>query len=169
MTRTQLIGLLSAIFLFVAIYFVFSFAEIETTMLEVQKIFYFHVSSAFTVFLAFGVTSIFSILYLIKRKDKYDTIALVSTEIGIVFGVSRVYYRTYLGEICLEYLVELGTEVNKRINPLADIYRLPYSEVCPSGRKKTGLFRSLGHHRFPECAYRLLLRRTLAGWLAPGH
>ena len=87
MTRTQLIGTLAAIFLFVAIYLVFSFAEIEMSMLEVQKIFYFHISSAFTLFLAFGVTFIFSILYLIKRLEKYDTIALVSTEIGIIFGV----------------------------------------------------------------------------------
>ena len=87
MTRTQIVGLLSAIFLFVAIYFVFSFAEIEMSMLEVQKIFYFHISSAFTLFLAFGVTFVSSILYLIKRRDKHDTIALVSTEIGIVFGV----------------------------------------------------------------------------------
>ena len=87
MTRTQIVGVLAAIFLFVAIYLVFSFAEIEMTMLEVQKIFYFHISSAFTLFLAFGVTCISSILYLIKRLDKYDTIALVSTEIGIVFGV----------------------------------------------------------------------------------
>ena len=47
MTRTQIVGMLAAIFLFVAIYFVFSFAEIEMTMLEVQKIFYFHISSAF--------------------------------------------------------------------------------------------------------------------------
>ena len=87
MTRTQLVGMLSAIFLFIAIYFVFSFAEIEMSMLEVQKIFYFHISSAFTLFLAFGVTFICSILYLIKRRDKYDTIALVSTEIGIVLGI----------------------------------------------------------------------------------
>ena len=87
MTRTQLVGTLAAILLFVAIYLVFSFAEIEMTMLEVQKIFYFHISSAFTLFVAFGVTFIFSILYLIKRLEKYDTIALVSTEIGIIFGV----------------------------------------------------------------------------------
>ena len=87
MTRTQIVGLLAASLLFAAIYFVFSFAEIEMTMLEVQKIFHFHVSAAFTLFLAFGVTFISSILYLIKRRDKYDTIALVSTEIGIVFGV----------------------------------------------------------------------------------
>ena len=87
MTRTQLVGMLAVIFLFVAIYFVFSYAEIEMTMLEVQKIFHFHVSAALTLFLAFGVTCVSSILYLIKRLDKYDTIALVSTEIGIIFGV----------------------------------------------------------------------------------
>lgn len=87
MTHTQLIGMLTAIFLFVAIYSVFSFAEVEMTMLEVQKIFYFHISSAFTIFLAFGVTCLFSILYLIKCENKYDMIAFVSTEIGIVFGV----------------------------------------------------------------------------------
>ena len=113
MTRTQLVGMLAAIFLFVAIYFVFSYAEIEMTMLEVQKIFHFHVSSALTLFLAFGVTCISSILYLIKRLDKYDTIALVSTEIGIIFGWCRVYYRSHLGEICLEHLVELGAKIDK--------------------------------------------------------
>ncbi|MBI1928999.1 cytochrome C assembly protein, partial [Candidatus Poribacteria bacterium] len=69
MTRTQLIGILATVCLFIALYFVFSYARVEATMLEVQKIFYFHVSSAFTVFVAFGVTCLFSILYLIKRKD----------------------------------------------------------------------------------------------------
>ena len=42
--------------LFAALYSVFGYAEYEGTMLEVQKIFYFHVSSAFTAFTAFAVT-----------------------------------------------------------------------------------------------------------------
>ena len=138
MTRTQLTGLLAAIFLFVAIYFVFSFAEIETTMLEVQKIFYFHISAAFTLFLAFAVTFVSSILYLIKRLDKYDTLALASTEIGIVFGVIVFTTGSHLGEICLEYLVELGAEIDKCVDIVANIYRLPYFAVCPSGRQKSG-------------------------------
>ena len=87
MTRIQLIGILTAVCLFIALYFVFSYAEIEKTMLEVQKIFYFHVSSAFTVFVAFGVTCLFSIFYLIKRKDKYDMIAVASAELGVVFCI----------------------------------------------------------------------------------
>ena len=85
MKLSQVVGIIAMAFLFLAIYLVFSYAPIETTMLEVQKIFYFHVSSALTVFLAFGVTCLFSLLYLIKRKDKFDTVAAASAELGIVF------------------------------------------------------------------------------------
>jgi heme exporter protein C len=85
MTRTQLVGIITAVGIFIALYLVFAYAEIEGTMLEVQKIFYFHVSSAFTVFLAFGVTCVCSILYLIKRQEKFDLIAASSAELGIVF------------------------------------------------------------------------------------
>lgn len=85
MKLSQVVGIISMAFLFLAIYLIFSYAPIETTMLEVQKIFYFHVSSALTVFLAFGVTCLFSLLYLIKRKDKFDTVAAASAELGIVF------------------------------------------------------------------------------------
>lgn len=85
MNRLQLFGILVAVFLFTAIYLVFAYAEIEQTMLEVQKIFYFHVSSALTVFVAFGVTCLFSILYLIKRQDRHDMIAVASAELGIIF------------------------------------------------------------------------------------
>ncbi len=85
MKLSQVVGIIAMAFLFLAIYLVFSYAPIETTMLEVQKIFYFHVSSALTVFLAFGVTCLFSLLYLIKRNDKFDTVAATSAELGIVF------------------------------------------------------------------------------------
>ena len=169
MTRTQLIGLLSAIFLFIAIYFVFSFAEIEMTMLEVQKIFYFHISSAFTLFLAFGVTCISSILYLIKRLDKYDTIALVSTEIGIVFGVivfttgpiwARFAWNTWwnweprLTSALILWLTYIGYLILR--SALAEEKKRVYSAV-------------LGIIGLPECAHRLLFSRTLAGRFTPGH
>ena len=85
MKLSQVVGIIAMAFLFLAIFLVFSYAPIETTMLEVQKIFYFHVSSALTVFLAFGVTCLFSLLYLIKRNDKFDTVAVASAELGIVF------------------------------------------------------------------------------------
>lgn len=68
-----------------AIYLVFMYAHIEKTMGVVQKIFYFHVASAWSGFLAFFVTFLFSILYLRKRKRIFDTYAYVSAEIGVVF------------------------------------------------------------------------------------
>jgi heme exporter protein C len=75
----------SVIMMLVSIYFIFLFAEEEKTMGAAQKIFYFHVSSAWVAFFAFFVTFLFSILYLIKRKRIFDTYAYVSAEIGVVF------------------------------------------------------------------------------------
>ena len=50
-----------------------------------QKIFYFHVSSAWVGFFAFFVTFIASILYLATKKITYDDIASASAEIGLIF------------------------------------------------------------------------------------
>jgi heme exporter protein C len=68
-----------------SLYFIFLFAEEEKTMGAAQKIFYFHVSSAWVAFFAFFVTFVFSVLFLIKRKRLFDTYAYVSAEIGVVF------------------------------------------------------------------------------------
>lgn len=70
-----------------AFYFIFLYAEIEKTMGAVQKIFYMHVPSAWVAFLAFFVTFVFSILFLVKRKRIFDTYAYVSAEIGVVFTI----------------------------------------------------------------------------------
>lgn len=76
---------LIAILLFLSIYLIFSYADVEKSMLEVQKIFYLHVSAAMTVYLAFGVNFIFSIKYLVKRKSNDDLLAASAAEIGLVF------------------------------------------------------------------------------------
>ena len=75
----------TAILLFISLYLVFGYAPIESTMLEVQKIFYFHVSAALTVFVAFGVNFVLSIKYLIKRKPTDDLLAVAAAELGLVF------------------------------------------------------------------------------------
>lgn len=75
----------TAILFFIGIYLIFSYADVEKTMLETQKIFYLHVSAAMTLYLAFGVNFIFSIKYLIKRKSDDDLLAASAAEIGLVF------------------------------------------------------------------------------------
>ena len=68
-----------------ALYMVFVYVPTEKHTGIVQRIFYFHVPLAWSSFLAFFVTFIFSILYLWKRATKWDTIAHASAEVGVVF------------------------------------------------------------------------------------
>ncbi|CRK84084.1 cytochrome c biogenesis protein [Neobacillus massiliamazoniensis] len=75
----------SVVSMLASIYLIFLYAEEEKTMGAAQKIFYFHVSSAWVAFFAFFVTFVFSVLFLIKRKRVFDTYAYVSAEIGVVF------------------------------------------------------------------------------------
>ncbi len=60
-------------------------APTEQTMGEVQRIFYYHVSSAWTAGLLFCINFVASIAYLVRRKAKADALALASAEVGVVF------------------------------------------------------------------------------------
>jgi heme exporter protein C len=60
-------------------------APTEQTMGDVQRIFYYHVPSAWTAFLLFLINFVASLVYLIKRNTKADIVALVSAEVGVVF------------------------------------------------------------------------------------
>ena len=53
-----------------------------------QRIIYFHVPVAWLSMLAFGVTTIGSIAYLISSKRRWDSLALSSAELGIVFTLA---------------------------------------------------------------------------------
>lgn len=68
-----------------ATFLVFVQAPLEKVMREVQKIFYFHVASAWIGMLAFVVVFFCSILYLVSKKQKWDIYAATSAEIGVVF------------------------------------------------------------------------------------
>ena len=57
----------------------------EATMGEIQRIFYYHVPSAWTAFILFFINFFASIVYLIWRSNKADIIALVTAEVGVVF------------------------------------------------------------------------------------
>jgi len=52
---------------------------------DVQRIFYYHVPSAWTAFILFAINFVASIVYLIRRNAKADMLALVTAEVGVVF------------------------------------------------------------------------------------
>jgi heme exporter protein C len=80
-----ILGVLTAILLSYALYEALVGAPTEQTMGNVQRIFYYHVPSAWTAFILFFVNFGASIYYLIKRCAVADIVALVSAEVGVVF------------------------------------------------------------------------------------
>ncbi len=68
-----------------ALYAVFMLVPNEATMGAVQRIFYFHVASAFTAFIAFFAVMVMSIAYLRGGNPSWDRRALAAVEVGVVF------------------------------------------------------------------------------------
>ncbi len=69
----------------IGLYFAFVYAPVEARMGIVQKIFYFHVASAWVGFFAFFITFLMSICFLVSRKFLFDDIAEASAEVGLLF------------------------------------------------------------------------------------
>jgi heme exporter protein C len=80
------LGLAAFLTLLAALYVALFVAPTERVMGEAQRIFYFHVPSAWVAFLAFFVVCVASILYLWKRERKWDILALSSAELGVLFA-----------------------------------------------------------------------------------
>jgi heme exporter protein C len=57
---------------------------------DVQRIFYFHVASAWVGFLAFFVTFLASLVYLARGKRGWDIVAASSVDIGLAFIAATV-------------------------------------------------------------------------------
>jgi heme exporter protein C len=68
-----------------ALWCVFIYVPTEKVQGIVQRIFYFHVSSAITMFLAFFVVFVASIAYLWKTMPWWDNVAASAAEIGVIF------------------------------------------------------------------------------------
>ena len=85
-TKSQLLlAIASAVGLVITMYGGLLWAPTERTMGDIQRIFYVHVPSAWTAFLAFFVVFIASVAYLVTKNLKWDRIALACAEIGTIF------------------------------------------------------------------------------------
>ena len=73
------------VWLMAAAYLIFFYAPQEATMGEVQRIFYIHVSSAWTALLAYFLIFLGSVGYLWKRREGADDFAHGAAEVGFVF------------------------------------------------------------------------------------
>ena len=79
--------LLAATGLYLAtIYFVFFRAPIEMRMGIVQKIFYFHVPAAYSMYVGATACFIGSVGYLIRPNDLWDGLGRAGAEVAVTFG-----------------------------------------------------------------------------------
>lgn len=70
----------------VSLFLVFLWAPTERTMGVIQRVFYFHVPSAWVAFLAFALAAVAGLLFLARRQDHWDRVEVASIELGILFS-----------------------------------------------------------------------------------
>ncbi|MGD2105148.1 MAG: cytochrome c biogenesis protein CcsA [Anaerolineae bacterium] len=75
----------SGLLVLVALGMAFLYAPRELTMGDVQRIFYFHVASAWVGFVGFFVTFLAGIAYLATARRRWDILGLSSVEVGLTF------------------------------------------------------------------------------------
>ena len=85
-----ILDIIATIMLLVAIYMVFFYAPEEIIMGNVQKVFYFHVASAWVGMLSFMVAGIVGIVFLRTSENKWDIVGLSAVEIGMVFTLIAI-------------------------------------------------------------------------------
>lgn len=83
--RSDLLNWIALIGMIVLMGMIFIYAPTERTMGYVQRIFYFHVGTAWVASITFFVALICGGLYLWKRWPQLDTISAASVEIGVAF------------------------------------------------------------------------------------
>ena len=89
-----ILAILTAAFLSYACYEALVVAPREQTMGDVQRIFYYHVPSAWTAFLLFAINFLASIQYLVRRNPKSDQIAnWIVIAVGVLTSIGAYVIR----------------------------------------------------------------------------
>jgi heme exporter protein C len=81
----DLLLIASAILMALTLFLVFFWVPTDANLGISQRIFYFHVPLAWLGMISIVVVAFASVMYLITRKDKWDSFAYSTAELGVVF------------------------------------------------------------------------------------
>jgi heme exporter protein C len=81
----SILDAISLVLFVVAVWMVFFYAPTEVVMGNVQRVFYFHIATAWVGMLGFMSAGIGGIAYLRSAQRKWDTFSLTAVEISLVF------------------------------------------------------------------------------------
>lgn len=85
MTKRIILAAVAILLVIASAYASFFIAPQERTMGVIQRIFYFHVASAWAGFTAFFICFLGNLLYVWKRQQKYDWLGVSGAEVGLAF------------------------------------------------------------------------------------
>jgi heme exporter protein C len=81
----KVLDIISIILLGISTYLALVFAPKELVMGDVQRVFYFHIGTAWTALLGFILAAVFSVIYLINKDLKWDRMQVAAIEVSLVF------------------------------------------------------------------------------------
>jgi len=85
MTKRVILAAVAILLVIASAYASFYIAPTERTMGVIQRIFYFHVASAWAGFSAFLICFVGNLFYVWKRKQQYDWLGVSGAEVGLAF------------------------------------------------------------------------------------
>lgn len=89
-TGLLILSVIAVALVFLGAWMAFFYAPTERIMGFVQKIFYFHVPSAWAMLLSTPLLAVGSVAYLITRQDRFDRLADAGVELAILFGFMAI-------------------------------------------------------------------------------
>lgn len=84
-TLLKILDYISILLLAVATYLALVFAPTEQVMGNVQRIFYFHIGTAWTALLGFIFAALLAVIYLFTKNMKWDILEVAAVEISVTF------------------------------------------------------------------------------------
>lgn len=81
----KILDVISLLLLFAAAYLAIFVAPMERVMGDVQRVFYFHIGTAWVALIGFVFTAVLSVIYLVTKNLKWDRIQVAAIEVSLVF------------------------------------------------------------------------------------
>jgi heme exporter protein C len=89
--KTRILGLLALAAVAVATVVGLFVVPADLNQGDAQRIMYPHVASAWLAYLSFGVTALSGIGWLIRRDLRFDSVAVASAEVGVLFTAFTIW------------------------------------------------------------------------------
>ena len=130
-----------------------------------MRLLYLHVPTTWIAYLAFFVTAVASVLWLVPRtrRPTWDLLAGASAEVGVIFTGLTLVLGSLWGRPVVGHLVGVGRPAHDDRDPVLPLPRLPRVAAHGRDRRRAGqAVRDRRAHRVRRRADRALLGQLVA-------